>query len=53
VEAEHDAQNNARRLLALLKAVADGATGVEAVAASLNSREGQGISGIETPALTR
>lgn len=53
VEAEHDAQKNAQRLLALLKAVADGATGAEAVAASMKSLEDRGISGIETPALTR
>lgn len=49
VEAEHDAQKNARRLLALLKAVADGATGAEAVVAS---NLGENATGIETYALS-
>ncbi len=50
VEAEHDARKNARRILALLKAVADGATGEEAVAASLL---GEHAIAAETYALSR
>jgi glycosyltransferase involved in cell wall biosynthesis len=51
VESEHDAQKNARRLLALLKAVADGATGPEAVAASME--EEVGAADVAAPALTQ
>jgi glycosyltransferase involved in cell wall biosynthesis len=50
VEAEYDAQKNARRLLALLKAVADRATGPEAV--TLSVREA-GATSVEAPALAR
>jgi glycosyltransferase involved in cell wall biosynthesis len=50
VEAEHDAQKNAQRLLALLKAVADGATAPEAVAASMRDT---GAPTVEAPALMR
>jgi glycosyltransferase involved in cell wall biosynthesis len=53
VEAEHDARKNARRLLALLKAVADGATGPEAVAASAAAVGAAGAAGAEKHALAR